>query len=48
MFDEKETFMQSRQKEKKTQPKKGKILPAEEGIHKALIGFLKKSLENQL
>jgi len=37
--------MKSAQKEKKSNPQKGKILPADEGTRKAVLDFLKKSLE---
>ncbi len=37
--------MDSSQKDKQAFPDKGKILPAKEGVDKAIIDFLKQSLE---
>jgi formate dehydrogenase subunit beta len=45
MSEEKENSMNAEQNKTNTESAMGKILPAEEGINKTIIDFLKKSLE---
>ncbi len=47
MHEEKEISMSSTQKEKNTIPDKGKILPVKESANKAIIDFLKQSLQKK-
>jgi formate dehydrogenase subunit beta len=47
LHEEEERVMNSSQKDKQAFPDKGKILPAKEGVDKAIIDFLKQSLEKK-